>query len=562
MKKTFYLLLFSVIFISCSSDTDDSDISGGNPFEEKGKHAFSIDFKDIVPDTSLKESPMIPVPAFALITIADNNGSTILTQEKIAVQKVGEKYITDEIELDAGTYNLMEFIVTDVDNAVISIVPKTNSALSPLTEKTLPFSIKVETDKSSITTTDNIDAEGFKPVDFGYTSLSLTFPKSTDFFSLTIDEPTSITTKTLVLKSITASSYEVDWGDGAVEEYLSTKSDIEEENELTHTYSQENVYTVNISGPIGVIEDFSFYSDNEVGNPLQSNIVSVEIGDLALLKKCHIYYGRLSMLDTSKNLALETLSLGYNQIMSLDLTNNPKLITARLRYNQLTDLNVSQNSNLEFLNVTGNQISDLNVSNNSTLEKLLVRENQLTSLNLANNLELTGLDLSDNSLLSLDVSNNNSLEEINIGRNELTGIDLSKNINLKRIDLYGNQITTIDLSKNLNLRDLYIDDNSLNDIDLSNNPNVERLIIENNNLSNLDLVNNPMVFDLQIGGNQFSSTQLDLIIMQVYEQAVLNSIINGYMNFKNNPGFDEINSTTTDRVIELEETYGWFFNNN
>lgn len=561
MKKTFLLLLFSIIFISCSSDNDDPDVSGGNPSGAKGKHAFGIDFRDIAPNTSLKENPKSLVPAFALISITDDNGNTILTQEKIAVQKVGEKYITDEITLNTGTYNLTEFIVTDVDNAVISVVPKTNSDLSSLAEKTLPFSIKVETDKSNISTTDNISAEGFKPVDFGYPLLSLTFPKSTDFFSLTIDESTSITTKTMVLKSITASSYEVDWGDGTVEQYLSTKSDTEEENELMHTYSEENVYTVNISGAIGVIEDFSFYSNDQEGNPLQSNIVSADIGELALLKKCHIYTGRLSMLDTSKNLALETLSLGYNQITSLDLTNNPKLITAWLRYNQLTDLDVSKNLNLEYLWVTGNQISALDISNNTKLEYFLARENQLTSLNLTNNLELILLDLSDNLLPGLDVSSNSSLEEMNVGRNELTEIDLSKNINLKRIDLYGNQITTIDLSSNLILRDLYIDDNSLNDIDLSNNPEVERLFLNNNNLSSLDITNNPKIFSFGIRGNQFSGSQLDQIITYIHEQAVLNSIMNGYMEFNNNPGFEEIDPTTTDKVSELEETYGWFFNN-
>ena len=561
MKKTFLQLLFSIIFISCSSDNDNPDVSGDDPSGAKGKHAFGIDFKDIAPNTSLKKSSKSLVPAFALISITDDNGNTILTQEKITVQKVGEKYITNEITLDTGTYNLTEFIVTDMDNAVISVVPKTNSSLSPLAEKTLPFSIKVERDKSNITTTDNIDAEGFKPVDFGYPLLSLTFPKSTDFFSLTIDESTSITTKTIVLKSITASSYEVDWGDGTVEEYLSTKSDTEEENELMHTYSEENVYTVNISGPVGVIEDFSFYSNNEEGNPLQSNIVSANIGELALLKKCHIYLGRLSMLDTSKNLALETLSVGYNQIIGLDLTNNPKLITAWLRYNQLTNLDVSKNLNLEFLWVTGNQISALDISNNTRLEKLFVRENELSHLNVSNNLELTWLDLSYNSLASIDVSNNVNLVEISVGANELTNIDLSKNTNLVRIDLYENQITAIDLSSNLILRGLYINDNLLSNIDLSNNPEVERLFLGNNNLSSLDITNNPKIFSFGIRGNQFSGSQLDQIITHIHEQAVLNSIMNGYMEFNNNPGFEEMDPSTTDKLNELEETYDWFFNN-
>lgn len=556
MRKILYSLFISIIFISCSSDNEQQLIT------EKGNQAFSIDFKEITAKNLSNKTFKNLVPAYVLISLSDDDGKVIHTREKIAINLVDEKYVSEEITLDVGTYSLTEFIVIDTDNVVISLAPKANSVLSQFTKNSLPFNFTVETNGSHVTSTENIDAKGYTSFDFGYAELNLMIPKNTDYFSLTIDESTLITPKTIVLKSITASSYIIDWGDGTIEEYLSTTSDNPKENELTHSYLQENVYTVVISGSIAVIEELKFYSNNEEGFPLQSNIISAEIDKLTLLKKCHIYSGKLSTLDTSMNIALETLELGYNQITSLDVTNNPDLKTAWLRYNQLTEFDVSKNLKLEYLWVTGNQISNLDISNNTALGKVFARENELTSFNVSNNLELNTIDLSDNFLTIIDLSNNTSLVEINVGANELTSIDLSKNTNLLRIDLYNNPITSIDLSFNLKLKNLYINGNLLNAIDLSNNPEIDRLIIENNNLSNLDITNNPKIFDLEIGGNQFSGNQLDQIIEQVYDQAVLNSINNGYIDFKNNPGFNAINQTTTDKINELEGTYMWTFNNN
>lgn len=562
MKHTLYLLLFSILFISCSSDDEQVQQEENTPLKIEGRQAFSIDFKEVTVQNSSNKTVNALVPAYVLISINDKNGEIILTREKIAINIVNDKYVTEEISLEVDTYSLTEFIVVDTDNVVVSLAPKVNSVLSQFIENTLPFNFTVETDKSSVVSIENMDAKGYTSFDFGYDELSLIIPESTDFFSFTIDESMAITPKTIVIKSITASNYIVDWGDGNIEEYLSTTSDNFEEKELTHTYALKNIYNVTISGALAVIEEFKFYSNNETGSPLQSNITSVDIDKLTLLKKCHIYNGKLSTLSTSKNVALETLELGYNQITSLDVTNNVDLKTAWLRHNQLTEFDVSENLKLEFLWITGNQISNLNLSNNTALNKVLVRDNKLTSCNISNSLELEVIDCSDNLITSIDLSNNTGLVEINVGANKLTSVDLSKNTNVTRIDLYDNQINNIDLSFNLKLKNLYINDNLLNTIDLSNNPDIDRLIIDNNNLNSLDITNNPKIFNLEIGGNQFTGDKLDQMITLVYDQAVLNSTMQGYIDFQNNPGFNNIVQTTTDKINELEETYMWSFNNN
>ncbi|MCX2681846.1 hypothetical protein OOZ15_17965 [Galbibacter sp. EGI 63066] len=562
MNKIYYLLFFLMVFISCSKDKDSEEINTPEITPKvEGRQAFQIDFAANNSKSQSNKTSDNPKSGFALISIIDTNGDAVLTREKVEVFKQDDKYITDEIILTAGTYSLTEFILTDANNVVVAMVPKANAPLSKLTQNTLPFSFNVKEEELAITSTENISADGYTAVDFGYKSLDLSFPDTTDFFSLIVDESTLITTKTIVIESITNSSYEIDWGDGTTDEYFSDLSNTLEESEQNHTYETKGVYTINISGPLETIQELNFYS-NDQENDYQSNLISADISKLSLLNSCLFYAGKLTTLNTSKNTALEQLTLGYNQITNLNFENNLELKNVILRYNQLSNVDISKNSKLELLWLTGNQISGINLFNNTNLEVLSIRENQLNNLDLSKNLSLKRVDLSDNKLKQIDVSNNTNLKEINVGRNLLTNIDLSKNTNLIRVDLYGNQIANIDFSLNTKLKNIYIDDNLLEDIDLSKNPEIDRLIIENNNLTALDITNNPKIFDLEIGGNQFNSTQIDELISLVYDRAVLNSIFDGYINFKNNPGSDDIDVTTTEKINDLMTTYNWSFNNN
>ena len=104
--------------------------------------------------------------------------------------------------------------------------------------------------------------------------------------------------------------------------------------------------------------------------------------------------------------------------------------------------------------------------------------------------------------------------------------------------------------------------NMLSDIDLSLQDSLETLAIYSNNLDDLDLSNNPMVRSLSIGDNEFDATQLDLIISGVYDNAVMNSINSGYIDYQLNPGTDLIDQTTIAKINELGLDYDWTFNNN
>ncbi|MFL1895276.1 leucine-rich repeat domain-containing protein [Aquimarina sp. 2-A2] len=559
MNKIFHILFLSFFVLSCSPDNDEPTI----PIEGKqveGKQVFRIDLKKLTAKNLSVGNKKNQEPAFALLSLNDVNENPILTREKVSLKKDSDSNVTAEFTLESGTYTVIEFIVIDANDVVISMAPKENSALAQFVTNPLPFDFVVPPNETKETVIENINAAGYTSVNFGYTGLSLTLPENTDFFSLTVDESISTTTKTLNIKSITGSTYLVDWGDGTIDEYVSTIPNSGIDNTISHSYTQNEVYTINVSGAIEAIELLDFTSTQE--DNWVSNLSTINIDKLILLKSCMLYAGKLTELNTSENVALELLGVGYNDITSLDLSNNPKLTTLFLGNNQLTELNLTQNPDIKDILVDDNLITSFDFSKNSELRGLMARENNLSNIDLSNNLKLEHLDISNNTISNIDVSLNLSLIEINVGANNLTEIDLSKNTNLKRIDLYQNQISSIDISNNTILRDIYISDNLLSEIDVSNNPDLERLIIEGNNFNSLDLTSVPKVFDLEIGNNLFEANTLDEIIYHIHEQATLNSITNGYMDFKNNPGFDGISNASLIRINELISSYNWFFNNN
>ncbi|WP_375324484.1 leucine-rich repeat domain-containing protein [Flagellimonas sp. GZD32] len=563
MRKACAFLFFLCLFISCSEseETSTPNIPETPDAIEQGAQSFGINNKKITSKNSTDFTAKEFIPSYVFVSVETGNGSIIMDRQKLDVIDNGGDFVTEEILLDPGTYKLTEFIVIDSADEVISLVPKATSALSQFTGTSLPYDFTVQEADSKNTPIENIEAAGYSWVEFGYEEDDMVFSEAEDFFTLTVDDSENLTAKVIALKSLTGSTYQIDWGDGTIEEYVSTLNTIDIENEVSHTYEENGIYEIKIIGAVEVIEYLNF-SNYEVEFNNQSNIIAAELGSLTLLKEVDFHIGKLTSLDTSSNLLLENLSLGYNQITHLDLSNNGKLRKLYVRFNQLTEIDVTQNPYLELLWVNGNQISNLDVTNNSLLQLLFVRDNNLTGLDVSQNSMLNQIDLSGNSISNIDVTQNIGLFSINVGANYLTEIDLTKNTNLERIDLYNNQLSSLDISKNVELRALYLNDNMLSELDLSQNSELERLIIQGNNFSQIDISQNPRIFDLEIGANQFLATELDQMISLVYNQAILNSTTSGYIDFQNNPGTDLIDQTTIAKINELGLDYNWTFNNN
>jgi hypothetical protein len=153
----------------------------------------------------------------------------------------------------------------------------------------------------------------------------------------------------------------IDWGDGKIDSYTSTK-----ETKISHAYADKDSYTIWMT-----------------------------VDSLTLL---WCYNNQLTALDVSRN----------------------KVLTELLCFrNQLTTLDVRLNTALKELDCNNNQLTALDVSKNTALTKLICLGNELRALDVSLNAALTVLDCTANKLPALDVSKNTALTHLECNYNQL-----------------------------------------------------------------------------------------------------------------------------------------------
>lgn len=167
------------------------------------------------------------------------------------------------------------------------------------------------------------------------------------------------------------------------------------------------------------------------------------------LKKLYCYGNQLTILDLSKNTALEELLCFLNQLTTLDLSQNLEIISVSCYNNQLQNINIKNCLKLKSFGCGGNKLTNLDVSKNVNLKNLFCDSNQLISLDISKNLALERLECYSNQITSLDLSMNISLNELLCGGNQL------KLLNVK--NGHNNLITNFSSTNNQNLLCIQVD---------------------------------------------------------------------------------------------------------
>ncbi len=156
---------------------------------------------------------------------------------------------------------------------------------------------------------------------------------------------------------------------------------------------------------------------------------------------------------------LKNLDAEANKLTSIDLSNNVLLDTIHLGFNNLTTIKGLNNAlNLKWLSLSGNLFTEFTIENPS-IESILMSHNELTSFNVNQCPKLTGVLLHINKLEALDFSNNPLLETLIFSDNKVKTIDLDNNVNLEYIYCSSNLFTSFDVSKLNKLVDLRVDRN-------------------------------------------------------------------------------------------------------
>lgn len=156
------------------------------------------------------------------------------------------------------------------------------------------------------------------------------------------------------------------------------------------------------------------------------------------LKRLYVAGNKLTSVDLSTNVLLDTINLSVNELTSikgLSVAKNLKWLSLSYNYftefsidnasvknilmsdNDLVSFNVDKAPNLETALLTLNKIEALDFSKNPLLEVLIFSSNKLKTINLENNQKLKYIYCSSNLLTDFDVSNLNKLVDLRIDRN-------------------------------------------------------------------------------------------------------------------------------------------------
>ncbi len=270
---------------------------------------------------------------------------------------------------------------------------------------------------------------------------------------------------------------------------------------------------------------------------------------------------KVSEVDLSKNIQLETINCASNNLTNLDLTNNTKLTKLICNQNNISSLNISNCEDLVTLYCNTNQLVRLDISNNTKLYDLDCSMNRLTSLNLENNTLLAILACTNNNLTSLNLETNTALTKIDCGTNKINDLNVSKCILLEELFCNNNNISKLNLNNNTALFDLNCKLNKLTDLDLSKNTELLGLVCAENNLIGLNVSKNQKLDEISCQGNKIQSLDLSnnsmLSLLDCSNNQLTNLDLSKNTNLR---GFKcDGNVYTTDvKVIKLENLPGKF----
>ncbi|WP_431121048.1 hypothetical protein [Flagellimonas flava] len=185
---------------------------------------------------------------------------------------------------------------------------------------------------------------------------------------------------------------------------------------------------------------------------ISSQNVSDEIHDLTgiegftKLKRLFAIGNRLSAIDLSQNVLLDTLNLAGNDLTTIDLSKNTELLLLDLKVNDLTKVSgLSAATKLDMLNLSFNFLETYTIENPS-LVHILISNNQLQTFDTSLAVALESIYAPTNKIAQLDLTHNPLLETIDVGDSQLTQIDFGEKEHLNYLSCFSNLLTTLDVS--------------------------------------------------------------------------------------------------------------------
>ena len=178
------LILLAVFALSsCEKNSDTS----------KGTFKFSI---SPIGESSLNksaEADSVMASYHVMVSVEDMEGNAVLTDELIPVYLFGAGFISEDVELDAGSYRLMKFLVINPAGEVIFAAPLEGAPLAYLVNDPLPIGFRVIAGSTTTVLPEVLPVDDHTPGDFGYVNFGIQIVKPLGFYTICIlDNPLSM----------------------------------------------------------------------------------------------------------------------------------------------------------------------------------------------------------------------------------------------------------------------------------------------------------------------------------------------------------------------------------
>ena len=164
MERLIFLISAVFFFSACTEQ---------NELTEHGSVAFSLQFPSM--ESTDGRTLAQDRPSALLLSIQDGDGNTVIERDRIELIHIGEDFLVAEnLELEAGNYQIIEFMVMSEANEILYVTPVKGSLYGPVVATPLPYDIVVIPDGTITVPMEVLRVEdGHSATDFGILGLAI-----------------------------------------------------------------------------------------------------------------------------------------------------------------------------------------------------------------------------------------------------------------------------------------------------------------------------------------------------------------------------------------------------
>jgi len=127
---------------------------------------------------------------FVVISVTKEDGQPVLDHERLELYNFGGHWITKEIKLKVGRYEIVKFLIVDSEGNVLMAAPVEGSPKAYLVDDPLPFPFPILKNQTSRVAPEVLPVHNEPPETFGYATFGYNVVRTLDFFvAVYIDDP-------------------------------------------------------------------------------------------------------------------------------------------------------------------------------------------------------------------------------------------------------------------------------------------------------------------------------------------------------------------------------------